>query len=61
MVSMPARRTENKARVRRGTSGELEQVQGAGLAGQTAVPGQEPGELEPLGLGKCLLDKDERG
>ena len=28
--------------------GELAQVQGAGLAGQAAVSGQEPGEGEPL-------------
>jgi hypothetical protein len=34
----------------------------AGLvAGQAAVPGQEPGEREPLGLGEHWLDGDERG
>jgi hypothetical protein len=41
--------------------GELAQVQGAGLAGQAAVPGQEPGEREPLGLGEDRLDGDEGG
>ena len=39
--------------------GELAQVQGAGLAGQAAVPGQEPGEREPLGIGEGRLDWDE--
>jgi hypothetical protein len=32
---------------------ELAQVQGAGVAGQAAVPGQEPGEREPLGVGEA--------
>lgn len=35
----------------------LAQVQGIGLAGQAAVPGQEPGEGEPLGLSKRGLDR----
>src|SRR6185437_10910826 len=30
-------------------AGELAQAEGVGLAGQAAVPGQEPGEREPLG------------
>ena len=29
--------------------GDLAQVEGVGLAGQAAVPGQEPGEREPFG------------
>ena len=40
-------------------SGELAQVQGVGLAGQAAVPGQEPGEREPLGISERRLDGDE--
>lgn len=39
--------------------GELAQVQGARLAGLAAVPGQEPGEREPLGIGEHRLDRDE--
>jgi hypothetical protein len=31
-------------------AGELAQVQGVGLAGEPAVPGQVPGEREPLGV-----------
>jgi hypothetical protein len=38
---------------------ELAQVERAGLAGQAAVPGQEPGEREPLGIGEGRLDRDE--
>jgi hypothetical protein len=41
--------------------GELAQVEGLSLAGQAAVPGQEPGEREPLGIGEHRLDRDERG
>ena len=37
-------------------AGELAQVEGAGLAGQAAVPGQEPGEREPLGISESRLD-----
>jgi hypothetical protein len=40
---------------------ELAKVEGIGLAGQAAVPGQEPGEREPLGLGKGRLDRNEGG
>ena len=36
--------------------GELAQVQGVGLAGQPAVPGQETGEGEPFGVGEGGLD-----
>ena len=42
-------------------AGELAEVEGIGLAGQAAVPGQEPGEREPLGLGKGRLDGNEGG
>jgi hypothetical protein len=41
--------------------GELAQVQGVGLAGQAAVPGQEPGEGDPFGVGEDGLDRGERG
>ena len=40
-------------------AGELAQVQGVGLAGQAAVPGQEPSQREPLGVGEHRLDRDE--
>ena len=40
-------------------AGELAQVEGVGLAGQAAVPGQEPGEREPLGIGERRLDGGE--
>jgi hypothetical protein len=40
---------------------ELAQVQGVGLAGQAAVPGQEPGEGDSLGVGEGGLDRGERG
>jgi hypothetical protein len=39
--------------------GELAQVQRVGLAGQAAVPGQEPGEREPLAAGEDGLDRGE--
>jgi hypothetical protein len=41
-------------------AGELAQVEGSGLAGQAAVPGQEPGERQPLGIGEHRLDGDKR-
>ena len=41
-------------------AGELAQVECVGLAGQAAVPSQEPGEREPLGIGEGRLDRDER-
>ena len=37
-------------------AGELAQVQGVGLAGQAAVPGQVPGERESFGVGEGWLD-----
>jgi hypothetical protein len=40
-------------------AGELAQVQRVGLAGQAAVPGQEPGEGKTLGIGEEGLDRDE--
>ena len=47
---MSARRTANRASERNpAPAGELAQVQRVGLAGQAAVPGQEPGERDPLG------------
>src|SRR6185437_11283852 len=42
-------------------AGELAQVQRVGLAGQAAVPGQEPGEGDSLGFGEGGLDRGERG
>src|SRR5450756_1647470 len=39
---------------------ELPQVQGAGVAGEAAVPGQEPGKREALGVSERRLDGDER-
>jgi hypothetical protein len=42
-------------------AGELAQVEGVGLAGQAAVPGQEAGECEPLGVREGRLDGGEGG
>ena len=39
--------------------GELAQVQRVGLAGQPAVPGQEPGEGEPFRIGEGGVDRSE--
>src|SRR5450755_2366719 len=39
--------------------GELAQVQRVSLAGQPAVPGQEPGKGEPFGVGEGRLDRGE--
>src|SRR5258708_26563634 len=36
--------------------GELTQVQGVGLACQTAIPGQEPGKSEPFRISEGRLD-----
>ena len=47
---------EQRQRAGAAPGGELAQVQGVGLAGQAAVPGQEAGEREPLGLGEYRLD-----
>ena len=41
--------------------GELAQVECVRLAGQAAVPGQEPGKGEPFGIGEGGLDRGERG
>ena len=41
-------------------AGELSQVQCIGIAGQPTVPGQEPGEGEPFGVGEGRLDGNER-
>jgi hypothetical protein len=40
-------------------AGELAKVESVGLAGQAAVPGQEPGEREPLSIGEGRLDGGE--
>ena len=57
---MSARRTENSGSgPGPAPAGELAQVEGVGLAGQAAVPGQEPGEREPLGISEHRLDGDE--
>ena len=42
-------------------AGELAQVQRVRLPGQAAVPGQEPSEGDPLGIGEDGLDRGERG
>ena len=59
-ASMSARRTANSgtARVRHQVV-NLAQVQRIGFAGLTAVPGQVPGEREPLGVSEDGLDRDE--
>ena len=41
--------------------GELAQVQRVRLAGQAAVPGQEAGEGDSLGVSERRLDRGERG
>jgi hypothetical protein len=41
--------------------GELAQVQRVRLPGQAAVPGQEPGEGDPFGVGEDGLDRGEHG
>jgi hypothetical protein len=40
-------------------AGELAQVERVGLESQAAVPGQEPGEREPLGLSEHGLGRDK--
>jgi hypothetical protein len=62
MSAMSARRTANGARdpVRHQLA-NWAQVQRIGLAGQDAVPGQEPGERDPLGIGERGLDRGEHG
>ena len=50
---------EQRQRPGAAPAGELAQVEGVGLAGQAAVPGQVPGEREPLGIGEHRLDRDE--
>ena len=40
--------------------GELAQVERVSLSCQAAVPGQEPGEGEPFGVGEDGLDRGER-
>jgi hypothetical protein len=40
---------------------ELAQIQRVSLAGQAALPSQEPGNSEPLGIGAGRLDGDEGG
>jgi hypothetical protein len=57
---MSARWTENSGsdRVRhQAVNWRRSRVQG--LAGQAAVPGQEPGKREPLGLGERRLDGNQ--
>ena len=50
---------EQGQRANAAPAGELAQVQRVGLAGQAAVPGQEPGEGDPLGVGEDGLDRGE--
>ena len=40
---------------------ELAQVQRVGLSCQPAIPGQEAGEREPLGVAECRLERDKGG
>jgi hypothetical protein len=40
-------------------AGELAQVQRVGLAGQAALPGQEPSKGKTLGIGEDRLDRDK--
>jgi hypothetical protein len=50
---------EQRQGPRAAPAGELAQVEGVGLAGQSAVAGQEAGEGEPLGVGEHRLDRDQ--
>src|SRR5271169_652200 len=50
---------EQRERAGTAPGGELAQVQGVRLASQAPVPGQEPGEGEPFGIGERWLDGDE--
>jgi hypothetical protein len=50
---------EQRQRAEAAPGGELAQVQGVGLAGQAAVPGQLTGQREPLGVGEHRLDRDK--
>src|SRR5690242_20471701 len=52
---------EQGQRANAAPAGELAQVQRVGLAGQAAVPGQEPGEGGSFGVGEGWLDHGERG
>ncbi len=59
--STSARRTgEQGQRMGAAPAGELAHVQRVRLAGQPAVPGQEPGEGGPFGLGEGGLDRHQR-
>jgi hypothetical protein len=50
---------EQRQRAGAAPAGELARVEGVGLAGQAAVPGQEPGDREPLRLSERRLDGGE--
>jgi hypothetical protein len=56
---MSARRTENKGKGRVRHQPVNWRRSRVNLAGQPAVPGQEPGKREPLGIGEHRLDGDE--
>ena len=56
---MSAADREQRQGSRPAPAAELAQVQRLRLAGQAAVPGQEPGERQPLGIGKGRLDGGE--
>jgi hypothetical protein len=56
---MPSRPSETNGRPRSFSPSTLAQVEGVGLAGQAAVPGQVSGEREPLGVGEHGLDGNE--
>jgi hypothetical protein len=59
--SMSARRTAKQGQgPGLAPGGELAQIQHVRLASQAAVPGQEPGEDDPLGISEDRLDRGER-
>jgi len=58
-LDVRAAHREQRQRPAAAPAAELTQVEGVGLTGQAAVPGQEPGERQPLGIGEYRLDRDE--
>jgi hypothetical protein len=50
---------EQRQRAGAAPAGELAQVEGVGLAGQAALPGQVPSERGPLGISEHRLGRDE--
>jgi hypothetical protein len=58
-LDVGAAHREQRQRPATAPAGELAQVESVGLAGQAAVPGQEPSEGQPLCAGERRLDGDE--